>query len=93
MTRGLRFEDGLFTGYDEEKRDYDKSSWDYELGDDGFAKVDPTLAASALRLQLMKTHYSRYTPEMVERICGTPKEKFLEVCEMIAVDGDARQGA
>src|SRR5205807_67666 len=33
--------------------------------------------------QLMKTHYARYTPEMVERVCGTPKEKFLKVCEMI----------
>src|SRR5258708_7956615 len=31
----------------------------------------------------MKTHYARYTPEMVERVCGTPKEKFLQVCEMI----------
>ena len=25
-----------------------------------------------------------YTPEMVERICGTPKDKFLKVGEMIA---------
>src|SRR5919198_1230574 len=33
--------------------------------------------------QLMKRHYARYTPEMVERTCGTPKEKFLQVCEMI----------
>jgi len=31
----------------------------------------------------MKTHYARYTPEMVERVCGTPKQKFLQVCEMI----------
>ena len=40
---GLRLQDGLFTGYDEAKRDYDKSSWDYEIGDDGFANVDDTL--------------------------------------------------
>ena len=32
----------------------------------------------------MKAHYSRYTPEMVERICGTPKDKFLKACEWIA---------
>src|ERR1700731_128611 len=31
----------------------------------------------------MKTHYERYTPELLERVCGTPKEKFLQVCEMI----------
>jgi formate dehydrogenase major subunit len=34
-------------------------------------------------LQIMKQHYSRYTPDMVARICGTPKDKFLKICEMI----------
>ncbi len=78
------FQDGLFTGYNAEKRDYDRSSWDYVLGDDGFAKIDPTLQDPRCVYQLMKTHYSRYTPEMVERICGTPKDKFLKACELIA---------
>ena len=32
VKEGFGFKDGLFTGYDEEKRDYDTSSWDYELG-------------------------------------------------------------
>ncbi|MBI2218516.1 MAG: molybdopterin-dependent oxidoreductase, partial [Candidatus Rokubacteria bacterium] len=27
-------------------------------------------------------HYSRYTPEMVEKVCGIPKEKFLEVADV-----------
>jgi formate dehydrogenase major subunit len=31
--------------------------------------------------QLMKKHYARYTPEMVNKICGTPKDAFLKVCE------------
>ena len=29
------FQDGLFSGYNAEKRDYDRSSWDYVMGDDG----------------------------------------------------------
>lgn len=33
--------------------------------------------------QILKRHYSRYTPEMVERVCGTPKDLFLKVCETI----------
>ena len=33
------FQDGLFTGYNAEKRDYDRSSWDYVVGEDGFATV------------------------------------------------------
>ncbi len=78
------FKDGLFTGYDEVKRDYDKSSWDYEIGEDGFAKVDMTLQDPRCVYQLMKQHYSRYTPELVERICGSPKEKFLKVAEYMA---------
>jgi anaerobic selenocysteine-containing dehydrogenase len=33
----------------------------------------------------MKAHYERYTPEMVvNKICGTPKDQFLKVCEEIA---------
>jgi formate dehydrogenase major subunit len=78
------FQDGLFTGYNEEKRDYDRSSWDYEMGEDGFAKVDPTLSDPRCVYQLMKAHYSRYTPEMVERVCGSPKDKFLKVAEYMA---------
>ena len=30
----------------------------------------------------MKRHYSRYTPEMVERVCGIPKEKFVQVAKL-----------
>ena len=29
---------------------------------------------------------------MVERITGSPKDKFLKVCEWIAATADARQG-
>ncbi len=78
------FTDGLFTGYDAEKRRYDSTSWGYELGEDGFAKVDPTMQHPRSVLQVMKKHFSRYTPEMVSRITGTPQNKFLKVCEMIS---------
>ena len=79
-----KFEDGLFSGYDEAKRRYDNKSWGYELDDKGFAKVDPTLEHPRCVLNVMKAHYSRYTPEQVSKITGTPKDKFLKVCEMIA---------
>ena len=81
---GFGFEDGLFTGYNAEKRDYDKSSWDYQIGTDGFALTDETLQHPRCVYQLMKQHYSRYTPEMVSRITGTPQDKFLEACAWIA---------
>lgn len=78
------FEDGIFSGYDPEKRKYDKSSWGYQLGPDGFVLTDPSLQDPRCVYQLMKAHYARYTPEMVERICGTPKDAFLKVCSSIA---------
>jgi len=86
-----RFEDGIFSGYDAEKRRYDPSSWGYELDDKGYAKVDETLQHPRCVLQIMKQHYSRYTPDMVSRICGTPKDRFLKICEMIASTADPKR--
>jgi formate dehydrogenase major subunit len=77
------FTNGIYSGYNAEKRSYDKASWDYELGEDGYVRADPTLQHPRCVYNLMKQHYSRYTPEMVERVCGTPKDRFLQICEMI----------
>ncbi|MEY4001843.1 MAG: formate dehydrogenase-N subunit alpha, partial [Pseudomonadota bacterium] len=77
------FENGLFSGYDEDKRSYDRSAWGFARGDDGFVKVDQTLKDPNCVYQIMKKHFSRYTPEMVENVCGTPKASFLKVAEMI----------
>jgi len=84
VKEGYGFQDGLFSGFSPEKKDYDRSSWDYEIGEDGFVKSDPTLADPRCVINLLKQHVSRYTPETVSRICGTPVEKFLGVCELIA---------
>src|SRR5450631_3812789 len=81
---GFAYHDGLFTGYDEKKRDYDKSSWDYVIGDDGYAVVDETLENPRCVWNLLQNHVSIYTPELVERICGTPKDKFEKIAAMIA---------
>lgn len=81
---GFEYKDGLFTGYDEAKRDYDRSTWDYVIGTDGYATVDDTLANPRCVWNLLKAHVSVYTPETVQRICGTPKDKFLKVAEMIS---------
>jgi formate dehydrogenase major subunit len=78
------FEDGLFTGYDEQDRSYDKSSWHYEVDEQGHAKVDDTWQHPHCVINLLRRHVDRYTPEMVSRICGTPQDKYLEVCELVA---------
>ena len=81
---GYSFKDGIFSGYNEEKRNYSNASWAYEFDSQGFAKVDDTMQHPRCVMQVMKTHFSRYTPELVSRITGTPKDKFLKVCEHIA---------
>ncbi len=84
VKEGFDYQDGLFTGYDEAKRDYDRSTWEYELGPDGYVQVDETLQHPRCVYQLLKKHVAAYTPEMVERICGTPKDKYLAICKMMS---------
>jgi formate dehydrogenase major subunit len=52
----------------------------------GGVKSDPTLEHPRCVFQIMRRHYARYTPEMVERICGVPKEQFLEVAETLVAN-------
>jgi formate dehydrogenase-N alpha subunit len=84
IDEGFKFEDGLFSGYNAEKRSYGKDTWKYQIGKDGFAMVDPTLESPNCVFQLMKKHYSRYTPELVSKTTGTPQDAFLKICEMMA---------
>jgi formate dehydrogenase major subunit len=84
VKQGFSFQDGLFSGFSPEKKDYDRTGWDYEFGEDGFARSDPTLSDPRCVINLLKQHVARYTPETVSRICGTPVDRFLAVCELIA---------
>ncbi|MBJ7221329.1 MULTISPECIES: formate dehydrogenase-N subunit alpha [unclassified Brenneria] len=78
------FEDGIFSGYDAQARKYDRTSWHYELDENGFAKRDLTLTDPRCVWNLLKQHVSRYTPEVVTRICGTPQDEFLTICDILA---------
>jgi formate dehydrogenase major subunit len=98
---GYSFKDGLFSGYNKDKRSYDISTWAYEntappappsQGEgpptsDTFARRDMTLQDPRSVFQLMKAHYARYTPEAVENITGIPKADFLKVAELVGEMG------
>ena len=51
------------------------------IADHRAIRRDPTLAHPRCVYQILKRHFARYTPEMVERVCGTPRTLFLQVCE------------
>jgi formate dehydrogenase major subunit len=119
-------DDGLYSGFDPEKKTYDKSSWNYEEGGDLTGKpvagsppgktapvttpgapspppmlppkvaFDTALQHPRCVFQLLKKQYERYTPEMVERITGIPKDQFLKAADLftsIRKDGDMKKVA
>ena len=82
------FSDGLFAGFNEEKKEYDKSAWAYEA--DAKTKgyeVDESLQNPRCVFQLLRKHVDRYTPETVSKICGVPKETFVKVAEVVSSTG------
>jgi formate dehydrogenase major subunit len=81
------FSDGLFSGYNPKARSYDKSTWALKKDDKGKLVRDETLQDLRCVLQLLKQHYSRYTPEKVSEITGTPAPDLLKVYETYASTG------
>ena len=149
-------DDGLYSGFDPEKKTYDKATWNYEEGGnlEGKWTAAPMTATTCTRrmretstrtmpprrnpglgheglgyrrkvrraqklggttpppklppktaydlslqhprcvYQLLKQQYSRYTPEMVERITGIPRDQFLKAADMytsVRKDGDMKK--
>ncbi len=97
VKEGFAFNDGLFSGYNRATRSYDIATWAYETEGDPLAgppgatqaraKRDPTLQHPRSVFQLLKAHYSRYTPQMVSSITGIPILDFLEVARMVGEMG------
>src|SRR5712671_1434465 len=103
-------EDGLYSGFDSAAGTYDKSTWNYQAVGDSSGKTgtpaapslpsnvayDLTLQNPRCVFQLLKQQYSRYTPEMVERITGIPRDQFLKAADTytsVRKDGDMKKVA
>jgi formate dehydrogenase major subunit len=57
-------------------------------------KIDPTLEHPRCVFQILRRHFARYTPELVEETCGIPKAQFLQVAETLCKNsGRERTGA
>ena len=103
--------DGLFSGWNAEKKQYDPESWLYrgapvkngktkpghseaggghgkdrggEAQEANKFEWDTSLEDPRCVFQILKRHFSRYTPEIVERSCGVPKDVFLKAAETFA---------
>jgi formate dehydrogenase major subunit len=49
----------------------------------GTPERDETLTDPRCVFQVLKRHFARYTPEVVERACGVPADTFGQVCEWL----------
>ncbi len=109
--------DGVFSGWQDQKRAYSYDSWQYQgvavpstLAEhsvnttesfsektqrtSGPVPRDMTLQHPNCVFQILRRHYARYTPEMVERITGCPKETFIKVADaLVKNSGPNRTGA
>ena len=83
LREDFSFSEGHFSGWDGEKKSYDKATWQYDLDGAGYAKVDPTLEDPRCVFQAMKRHYSRYTPEKAAEICGCTASDFRKAAALI----------
>lgn len=83
----FQFNDGLFSGYNPEKRKYDKATWTFQMDANGVPMKDFTLQDPRCVFQLMKQHYSRYTLDKVSSVTGVSKENLLKVYEAYASTG------
>jgi formate dehydrogenase major subunit len=72
------FNDGLFSGWNADKRAYDRSQWNFELDEKGQVKKDPTYKNPRCVINLLEKHYERYNLKNVAATTGIP-EKELEV--------------
>lgn len=75
--------DGYFSGWNDEKRQYDAASWQYDGDELSRPKRDPTLEHPRCVFQLLKRHFARYTPELVEKAAGIPQDVFRRVADTI----------
>jgi len=76
--------DGYFSGWNEENRAYEGDSWIYKGGDLSRPQRDLTLQDPQCVFQKLKRHFSRYTPEMVQKVCGIPPDLFHKVAHTLA---------
>lgn len=85
--------DGLFSGYDADKRSYDKSSWSFQRDENGVPKTDPEMQDPSCVYQLLKKHFSRYSLDVVSDITGTPVEKLKAIYQIYGDTGKPGKAA
>jgi len=78
---------------------YDSATWQFDTEEvlrydgDGTVRVpkrDETLQDPRCVINVLRRHFARYTPEMVEDVCGTPRDVFDRIANLLA-DNSGRE--
>src|SRR3954470_19503185 len=86
--------DGYFSGWNENRRAYEMESWKYKGEGLSHPERDLSLQDPQCVFQKLKRHFARYTPEMVEEVCGIPPVLFHKVADtLIAASGPDKTAA
>ena len=86
---------GFFSGWNDAQCGYDRKTWVYEgHADLSFPERDLTLQHPRCVFQTLRRHFARYTPEMVEKICGISPTLFHKVADaLVAASGPDKSAA
>ncbi len=84
---GYDFNEGMFASWDDQEKGYDQLTWAYALDSSKKSRRDSSLKNPRTVFQLLKKHYSRYDPDTVCAVTGTPKDDFLTVARAFCSTG------
>ncbi len=81
------FSDGLFSGFNEDKKAYDLTKWAFAVDEKGVSRKDPSLQDPRCVFQVMRRHFKRYDLKTVSGITGIPEDLLREVWGTFAATG------
>jgi len=79
--------DGLFSGFNPEKKSYDRASWAYQTDADGNILRDETLQDPHCVFSHLRRQYARYTLDLVSRVTGCPQDQLKAVWDLYTQSG------
>jgi len=85
VSKDFKFKEGLFSGYDADKKKYDFKSWSYQLDAENKPVKASSLDDPDTVFSKLREHYSRYTLETAEKISGIPAAKIKEIAKTLCI--------
>ncbi len=82
INKDYKFEDGLFSGFNETTKKYSMDTWTYQLDENNKPILASSLDDPDCVFAKLKQHYEPYTFETASEITGIPVEKIKEIADL-----------